>query len=66
MKKLIRVTVKLLATPLFLIWIMMMLATGYAWKFADWAWERSDFEKGVTRDTHQHFVDIFKQWFTQL
>lgn len=66
MKKLIRFTVKLIATPVFLLWISGMLLVGYVHMFIDWAWEESDFEKGITRDVHEDFVGIFKRWFTQL
>lgn len=66
MKILLRLLIKLIATPVFLFWISMMLIVGYAAMFWDWLYDKSDFEKSITRKVHQDFLKMAKVWFTTI
>lgn len=64
MKKLLRLILKILVTPLVLPFMIMMILIGFGAMFVDWLYEKDDFDKRSTKSTHKDFVDMFKNWFT--
>ena len=66
MKMILRFTIKTIATPFFIIWIVPLLIIGYCAIFWDWLYEKSDFEKSITQDVHAGFIKEAKTWFTSI
>jgi hypothetical protein len=65
-KYILRFVFKVVATPFFIMWIIPLLVIGKFFMFHDWLYDKNDWDKSITRETHHHFVDIFKKWFTRL
>jgi hypothetical protein len=66
MKKLVRILLKIPGTMLLVPFWLIMLLTGYAVQFIEWAYEARDFDKRITAELIQEYKNNIKRWFTTL
>lgn len=65
-KYILRFIFKVIVTPFFIMAIIPLIVIGRFVIFYDWVYDKSDWDKSITRETHNHFVSVFKNWFTKL
>lgn len=66
MKILLRLLIKPIATPIFLVYIVPMIIISYGMRLWEWLYDASTFEKSITRSVTQDFLNSFKKWFTTI
>lgn len=66
MKKLIRLIIKVPATPFMVFFFGFSIIVLSIYHFFEWAYEASEFTKEVTRDCIKDSVVQLKKWFTTI
>ena len=66
MKKLLRLIIKIIGTPIVVPWMLIMIGMGYCAIFVDWLYDKDEYDKMITKDTHKYFTSILKNWFTTI
>lgn len=66
MKKLLRLIIKILVTPIAVPVLLFLVITGYISIFIDWLYDKSEWDKSITKDIHNDFLKLFKNWFTTI
>lgn len=64
MKKLLRLVIKIIVTPIAVPVLLFLVATGWVMIFINWLYDKSEWDKSITQDTHSEFTTMFKNWFT--
>lgn len=66
MKKLIRLIIKVPATPFVVIFLVFAIIFHYVTMFIEWAYESSDFSKSITKQCLDDDRRRLKKWFTTI
>lgn len=66
MKKLIRLLIKIPATPLVVVFCLFGYISFSFLAFIQWVYEASKFSKEVTDDCRNDMTGILKKWFTTI
>jgi hypothetical protein len=66
MKRLLRLVVKIVTTPLVVPAMLALLAMSYAFQFYDWLWEESELTRKIDAECTADMIANLKRWFTQL
>jgi len=66
MKKIIRILIKIPATPFVVIVGLCMIFSGYVIRFFEWVYEASDFNKDITDMIIENRKLHIKKWFTTI
>lgn len=66
MKRLLRITLKLITLPIFLIVMPLQIAVGYGMVFGDWLNDKKPDQWYSTRDMLNEDIDYFKNYFKNL
>lgn len=66
MKKFIRFLLKIPATPIVLLFHGGMVLLSYPIMFFEWVYDKSDWDKEITRDIQYESIKTLKRWFTSV
>jgi hypothetical protein len=66
MKKLIRAIIKIPATPVVIVACLFAICGNQIFKFFEWAYEASDYEKEITSSIDVDAMNFLKRWFTTI
>lgn len=65
-KKVIRGILKIPLTPVVLFWNGGMIVLSYAVQVFEWLYNSSDFDKRITKEVQDDYIDNIKKWFTTI
>jgi hypothetical protein len=65
-KKLIRLFLKVPATPLYVLFQLLMISVGYGFKFFEWVYETNGWDEQFTQEQIQSSKQNLKKWFTTI
>ena len=65
-KKVIRGILKIPLTPVVLFGNGVMIILSYAVQGFEWVYNSSDFDKRITKEVRDDYIDNIKKWFTTI
>lgn len=65
-KKVIRGILKIPLTPVVLFWNGGMIILSYAVQVFEWVYNSSDFDKRITKEVQDDYINNIKKWFTTI
>lgn len=65
-KKVIRGILKIPLTPVVLFWNGGMIILSYAVQGFEWVYNSSEFDKRITKEVQDDYIDNIKKWFTTI
>lgn len=66
MKRLLRLIVKIISTPIALLYFALMISTTYAFRFAGWLWEDPPAYRQIDAEITAEEIQKLKRWFTTI
>ena len=65
-KKVIRGILKIPLTPVVLFWNGGMIILSYAVQGFEWVYNSSEFDKRITKEVRDDYINNIKKWFTTI
>ena len=66
MKLILRLIVKIIATPIALLYFALFISTAYAFRFASWLWDDPPAYRQIDAEITADEIQKLKRWFTTI